>query len=135
MKKKVMFITTEIATDMYLSRLIKELKKNNLAISAVGLANIKKANPDFFLQSPKISCIGIYEAKKVAYKFFKFYKELKEWIKKITPDILVLADSPELNLRIAKYAKTKLNLKKILYFIPPTVWAWRKEIHHKKICR
>jgi lipid-A-disaccharide synthase len=40
------------------------------------------------------------------------------------PDALVLIDSPEFNLRLAKYAK-RAGVP-VLYYVSPQVWAWRR---------
>jgi len=45
---------------------------------------------------------------------------LKSW----RPDVLLLVDYPDFNLRLARRAR-RLGVK-VLYFIPPKVWAWRR---------
>jgi len=45
------------------------------------------------------------------------------------PDALILIDYPGFNLRIAEFAK-KQGLK-VLYYISPQVWAWKKGRVHK----
>ncbi|MDR1357269.1 MAG: lipid-A-disaccharide synthase [Tannerellaceae bacterium] len=46
-------------------------------------------------------------------------------IRRYRPDVVVLIDYPGFNLRIAKYAKTKLGLP-VCYYISPKIWAWKK---------
>jgi lipid-A-disaccharide synthase len=41
------------------------------------------------------------------------------------PDLIILVDYPGFNLRAAKYVKDHYNVK-ILYYITPKVWAWKK---------
>ena len=50
--------------------------------------------------------------------------DLTEAIRIEQPDLLVLIDYPDFNWRLAKRAK-KLGIK-ILSYIPPSAWAWRK---------
>ena len=50
--------------------------------------------------------------------------DLTEIIRAEKPDLLVLIDYPDFNWRLAKRAK-KLGVK-ILSYIPPSAWAWRK---------
>ena len=46
------------------------------------------------------------------------------------PDVLILIDYPSFNLRIAKFCRRHLPNTKIVYYIPPKVWAWkRRRIH------
>ena len=42
------------------------------------------------------------------------------------PDVLILIDYPTFNLKIAKFCKTNLARTKVVYYIPPKVWAWKK---------
>ncbi len=45
------------------------------------------------------------------------------------PDLLVLVDYPDFNLRLAKTAK-RLGIK-VLYYISPQIWAWRQHRVYK----
>ena len=41
------------------------------------------------------------------------------------PDVLILIDYPGFNLKMAKFAKTKLNIP-VHYYISPKIWAWKE---------
>jgi len=46
------------------------------------------------------------------------------------PDVLILIDYPSFNLRMAQFCRKHLPNTKIVYYIPPKVWAWkRRRIH------
>lgn len=46
------------------------------------------------------------------------------------PDVLILVDYPSFNLRMAQFCRKHLPHTKIIYYIPPKVWAWkRRRIH------
>ena len=49
---------------------------------------------------------------------------LKTSLKKERPDLVILIDYPDFNLPLARIAR-RLGLK-VLYYISPQVWAWRK---------
>ncbi len=53
----------------------------------------------------------------------------KKDILSFRPDVLILVDYPGFNLRIAEFAKKKGF--KIVYYISPQVWAWKKSRVHK----
>ncbi len=54
---------------------------------------------------------------------FKAYQKIKGVLRKTKPDLLILIDYPDMNLRLAKAAhKEKIP---VLYYISPQVWAWR----------
>ena len=46
------------------------------------------------------------------------------------PDVLILIDYPSFNLRMAEFCKRHLPNTKIVYYIPPKVWAWKKRRVH-----
>lgn len=50
------------------------------------------------------------------------------------PDVLMLVDYPSFNLRIAAFCRKHLPETKIIYYIPPKVWAWKSWRIHR-ICR
>jgi lipid-A-disaccharide synthase len=54
---------------------------------------------------------------------------MRRFLREGRPDLLILVDYPEFNLRLAKTAKT-LGIK-VLYYISPQVWAWRQYRVHK----
>lgn len=47
------------------------------------------------------------------------------------PDTLILIDYPSFNLRMAKFCRQHLPKTKIVYYIPPKVWAWKRRRIHK----
>jgi lipid-A-disaccharide synthase len=47
----------------------------------------------------------------------------KRILRKMRPDLLILIDFPDFNLRVAAAAK-RLNIP-VLYYISPQIWAWR----------
>lgn len=60
-----------------------------------------------------------------ARKIINNIQDCKRDIEAYAPDMLILIDYPGFNLEIAKYAKKVLNLK-IIYYIPPKIWAWKE---------
>lgn len=52
------------------------------------------------------------------------FKQLKQSLLAQKPDLLVLVDYPGFNLRMAKWAQE--HGIKVLYYISPTVWAWKQ---------
>ena len=47
------------------------------------------------------------------------------------PDVLILIDYPSFNLRMAAFCKQHLPQTKIIYYIPPKVWAWKRRRVHQ----
>lgn len=67
---------------------------------------------------------GLVEAVSALSKIKAAFNKTIESMKESMPDVLVLIDYPDFNLKVAKTAKS-LGMK-ILYYVSPQVWAWRK---------
>ncbi len=59
------------------------------------------------------------------------FKIAREALLKEQPDVLILIDYPSFNLRMAAFCKQHLPQTKIIYYIPPKVWAWKRRRVHQ----
>ena len=120
----VMIVTGESSGELYGSLLAKELKsrKPDLRIIGVGGERMDKAGVE--LVSSTSDALGLVEAVSAYRKVSDAFKKTVNSIKKLRPAVVVLVDYPDFNIRIAKVAKSFGT--KILYYVSPQVWAWRK---------
>jgi len=72
----------------------------------------------------QLSAVGFTEALTRLPAFLKLRRRLLE--EALKSDAVLLCDAPALNLYLLKELK-KLGAKKVFYFIPPQVWAWREK--------
>lgn len=70
------------------------------------------------------SAIGIVEVLRSFGEIKRTLDMTVEAIEKVRPDVLVLIDYPDFNFRVAKKAR-RMGIK-VLYYVTPQVWAWRK---------
>ena len=123
--KKIIVVAGEESGDMYASKIINDLsKKENLKFYAMGSSKMKKTKATLLVDSSKLSVVGFFEILKIYPKLLKSLNIMKRSIDEIKPDLLVLIDYQEFNMKLAKYAK--LNGIKVLFYISPQVWAWRE---------
>lgn len=120
----VMIITGESSGELYGALLAKELIKKSDNIQLVGIGGKRMKEAGVELISEISDAFGLIEALKSLKKLRRAYNNSLSTIKTRKPDILVLIDYPDFNLKLAKEAK-KLGIK-ILYYVSPQVWAWRK---------
>jgi lipid-A-disaccharide synthase len=71
-----------------------------------------------------IAGMGLFEAKDKLKALIRTYRQLTTILRTDPPDLLILIDFPEFNLRLAKIAK-RAGVR-VFYYISPQVWAWRK---------
>jgi lipid-A-disaccharide synthase len=72
---------------------------------------------------PPLNVVGFIEVVFRISHLFKAYQKVKKAWDFHKPDLLILIDYPDMNLRLAKAAHKK-NIQ-VLYYISPQVWAWR----------
>ena len=126
-KKRIFVIAGEPSGDQHAAEYIKKHTdiNPNIISDAFGQNDIKKTNANLIYDTEKISVIGIIE---VVLRYRQIYQALniaKEYIKNEKPNLIVLVDYIEFNLKVAKYARN-LGIP-VLFYIAPQVWAWREK--------
>lgn len=59
------------------------------------------------------------------------FRITREALVKEQPDVLILIDYPSFNLRMAEFCRKYLPATRIVYYIPPKVWAWKRRRVHR----
>lgn len=121
----VMIVAGESSGELYGSLLAKALRRKMPDIHIMGVGGERMDKADVELISGTSDAFGIVEAFSVFRKVRAVFKKTVDVIKNFMPDVLVLIDYPDFNIRLAKVAKP-LGIK-ILYYVSPQVWAWRKD--------
>jgi lipid-A-disaccharide synthase len=130
--KTVMIITGESSGELYGSLLAQALKNRYPDLHILGVGGERMQMAGVELISGISGAFGITELLSALKDLKAAFKRTTEAIKKFMPRVLVLIDYPDFNLKVAEFAKT-LGIK-ILYYVSPQVWAWRKG-RVKKIAR
>ncbi|MDY6843419.1 MAG: lipid-A-disaccharide synthase [Thermodesulfobacteriota bacterium] len=124
--KKVMVIAGEASGDMHGASLIRNLKATSPDIEVYGIGGeeMKSAGAKIFAHSKAMSTMGVFEVLHNLRAMYGILRHVKRKLRNEKPDLLILIDFPEFNLRVASYAK-KQKIP-VMYYISPQVWAWRK---------
>lgn len=122
--KTVLIIAGESSGDLYGSMLAKALTISWPDIKLVGIGGEKMRAAGVETLSGISSVLGITEVVASLGALRNSLKTAKDALLKYTPDVVVLIDYPDFNFMVGKAAK-KLGLK-VLYYVSPQVWAWRK---------
>ncbi|MDC1540879.1 lipid-A-disaccharide synthase [Candidatus Pelagibacter ubique] len=126
--KKIFILTGEPSGDKLASTVISKLKINNPNIEylSVGGTHIKKLGIKSIFDLKEITYLGFTS---VLFNIFKIRKKINktvEEILKFNPDILFSVDSPDFTLRVAEKIKNINHNIKIIHYVAPQVWIWRK---------
>jgi lipid-A-disaccharide synthase len=116
----------EASGDLHGASIAAELKKikPNIKMFGMGGKAMREAGVELSHDFADLDVMGFVEVIKNLPRFFRLRDELVEIMKKERPDVLLIIDYPDFNIRLAKCAK-ELGIP-ILSYIPPSAWAWRK---------
>ena len=125
--KQIMLVAGEASGDEHAALIVKEFMCTNpgTAIFGMGGDKLRAAGMEVLLDIKKYaSVMGLVEVVKHIKVISEAYKTLLAEAEKRKPDLVILVDYPGFNLRLAKDLKKRGF--KILYFIAPQIWAWKK---------
>lgn len=116
----------ESSGDVYGANLAREIWSHspNAKIAGMGGAKMKEAGVDILVDSTELGVVGLIEVMGNIFKFIKIMKYLEREAIRQRPDAVVLIDYPGFNIRFAK-RMWKAGIK-VVWYISPQVWAWRK---------
>jgi lipid-A-disaccharide synthase len=123
---RVMIIAGEASGDLHAAKLVKAVKvqQHDISFYGIGGPDMKAAGVDILVDSGELAVVGIVEIWKHRKVIFGALHKMQDELRREPPDLLILVDYPEFNLRLAKSAK-QAGIK-VLYYISPQVWAWRQ---------
>jgi lipid-A-disaccharide synthase len=120
----VMIIAGESSGELYGSLLAQALKNSYPDLHILGVGGEKMQMAGVELVSGIAGAFGLTELFSALKDLKAAFRKTTEAIKKFIPAVVVLIDYPDFNLKVAEFAKS-LGIK-ILYYVSPQVWAWRK---------
>jgi len=125
--KHVMVLTGEPSGDLHAGNLVKEIKQlnTNIYFSGIGGKDLKNQNVDLFYDIADLSVMGYTEVFLQLRQIKQAFDNYKQKLKTHKPDLIIMLDYPGFNLKAAEFAKKNFDIK-ILYYITPKVWAWKK---------
>jgi len=123
--KKILLVAGEVSGDLHGSRLVEAVQRIDPDIEFFGIGGegLERAGMKLLYPSQSLSVVGITEVFFKLRAVLKALQGLKKSIDRERPDLVILIDFPDFNLRLAKMAQRKGI--PILYYIGPQVWAWR----------
>ena len=125
---KIMIVVGEVSGDAHGAHLVTALREISLpeTIEFFGSTGqkLRLGGVETIVKADNLSIVGLPEIARALPMFWRAFKRLKQAAIERQPDAVILVDFPEFNLKLAKSLKKK-NLK-IIYYISPQLWAWRK---------
>ncbi|MBS1792466.1 MAG: lipid-A-disaccharide synthase [Acidobacteria bacterium] len=127
-KYSIMIVAGEPSGDAHGARLVNALREAAPAaeLDFFGAAShrLREAGVEEIVNADDFSVVGLPEIARALPRFWRDFKKLRTAALERRPAAVVLVDFPDFNLKLAKSLK-KQGLK-IIYYISPQLWAWRK---------
>jgi lipid-A-disaccharide synthase len=133
--RRAMIVAGEASGDLHGANLIKSARAIDPGLSFFGVGGpcMAREGCDIILPAEQLAVMGLVEVIGHLPSLWRAFRQLKALLHgERRPDVLVLIDFQEFNLLLARQAK-RAGVP-VLFYIGPTVWAWRRG-RVKKIAR
>jgi lipid-A-disaccharide synthase len=126
--RKIMIVAGEASGDKHGSALARSLRalypETRFEFFGAGGDEMREAGVETLIDARDVAIIGIPEIARAIGKLYGAFRRLIQAARGRRPDAIVLIDWPDFNLRVAK--KLRRDGFKIIYYISPQLWAWRR---------
>lgn len=121
-----MIVSGEASGDGHAAKLVRAIREFAPESEFFGAAGpkMREAGVEAVVVSDELSVVGLAEIGMALPVFLRAMRDLRSAAKQRLPDVAILVDFPEFNLKLAKSLK-KQGVK-VVYYISPQLWAWRK---------
>jgi len=130
----IAIIACEPSGDLLAANLINELNNNfqfknsdnNIIFFGVTGPKMEQAGCQKIFSIEELSVMGIFEIIKYLPKLIKLRNNILEIILDRNPDLVIAVDAPDFNLGLEKKIKKANKNIKVIHYVSPSIWAWRK---------
>lgn len=134
-KWKLLVVAGEASADHAAAVVLRELQQilpDRIEAVGVGGERLAALGMEIIVPASKLNVVGFFDWVDRVGEILGAYRSIVGRIESDRPDLALLVDLPDFNLRIAKRLK-RLGVP-VAYYISPQVWAWR-QYRVKKIRR
>jgi lipid-A-disaccharide synthase len=123
--KKILLVAGEVSGDLHGSHLVEAIQRIEPEVQFLGVGGegLKRRGMKLLYPAHSLSVVGLTEVFIKLRPILEALRRLKKSLDRERPDLVILIDFPDFNLRLAKIAHRRGI--PILYYISPQVWAWR----------
>ena len=127
----VMIIAGEASGDLHGSGVVRALKRMAPSCDVYGIGGdgMRDAGCNLIYHIEQFAFMGLVEVVRHLPFIRTALKRLEQTFKDRKPDVLILVDYPDFNLRLARIAR-RYDIP-VLFYISPQIWAWRANRVHK----
>ncbi len=121
----IMVSAGEASGDSHASHALQALTDSGVSFTSFGMGAgaLQGSGTELIVDCRDLAVIGIVDVVLNYHKFLKRLKLLRTCMAQRKPDLLLIVDYPDFNLKLAETARA-LGIP-VLFYISPKVWAWR----------
>lgn len=122
----ILIVAGEPSGDLHGARLARALREAEPGVRLIGAGGpkMRAAGVDLCVETTRHAVTGIVEVLGGLSEFRRWHHRLVQTVQKERPEVTVCIDFPDFNLRFA--ASVAALKTRLVYYICPQVWAWRK---------
>ena len=126
MARKILVSAGEASGDLYASQLVTAIRKLHPEVDFFGCTGPRMRAEGIreIVDAGSLAVVGLVEVLHHIPRIYGEFRKLVRAAEQERPDLAILTDSPDFNLRVA--AKLKRLGIPVVYLIAPQVWAWRE---------
>src|SRR5450432_3917373 len=121
----------EASGEHYGALLIEAIRRRSPDAAFFGLGGHRMEALGFrpIVRSEDVAVMGITEVVRHMPRIYREYRRLKASLSHQRPDVAILIDFPDVNLRLARELH-RLGVP-VIFFVSPQLWAWKKHRIHR----
>lgn len=123
---KILVSAGETSGDRYAAELVDALRRRYPDAEFFGSAGprLRAAGVEPIVRTESLAVVGLFEVVRHIPRIYGEFRRLLDAARSRRPDIAILTDAPDFNLRVA--AKLRKQGCPVVYYVAPQVWAWRQ---------
>ena len=123
---RVLVSAGDASGELHAAAVVDALRERipGLDVCALGGPALEKAGARILVEQRELAIGGLFEVLRDLARVARAWRRMTRALREERPDLVVLVDSPDFNLPLARRAK-RLGLR-VLWFISPQLWAWRR---------
>jgi len=125
-RPRLLVSSGEPSGDLYAGELVRHLRPQLPGLEAFGLGgdHLSAAGAEILVHVRDLAVVGLLEVLKHLRQLRRIFREVLARVERTPPDLAVLVDYPDFNLRLARALRQRG--VRVAYYVSPQIWAWRK---------